>query len=124
MSGCETPDVGLYTPDGRDGIDMSEEEVLASRLTINAKMAAMNIKPKDRAVILDILGLAERDEFRPEFRPDLPIRLCPKKLHNIGDPANYRIRKTQSLFGEDRVCLACESKIKAARSERASGRGT
>lgn len=122
MSSSEMYDLGLTDPDGSERIDMSDEDVRKSRLVINLKMANLGMEPKDRAKILDILGLAEPSEFKPEFRPEPPLRLCRKKLHNIGDPANYRIRKNVSLFGDERVCLACEDKIKQDRSERINGR--
>lgn len=99
-----------------DGIDLTVEEVKASRLSINAKMAEMNIPPAERAQMLHILGLATDDEFRPEFRPPPPIRWCSKKLHDIGDPANYRLKKATSLFSDDRVCLACEREPKAKKA--------
>jgi hypothetical protein len=114
----------------REGIDMTDEEVRTSRLAINALLAEMNFEPKDRAHILHILGLANDDEFRPEFEPTPPVRMCQKKLHDIGHPSKFRIRKTHNIFGDDRVCLACEAEAKeskiranqarASRSQKAS----
>lgn len=102
-----------FSDNVREGIDLTDDEVRKYRLAINASMAEMKMEPAERAHLLHILGLAYDDEFKPEYRPDPPTRLCDKKLHNIADPSNYRIRKVQSMFGGDRICLACERKSKA-----------
>lgn len=106
-----------YNVNVRKGIDMTDSDVRDSRLKINQMLARFGYEPKDRAEILEILGLAYDDEFRPEFRPEPPVRWCTKKAHNIGDPSKYRFRERLDGVTVDKVCLQCEAENKIRLSQ-------